>query len=99
MFGRRYGLVGRNGVGKSTLLRSIASRELRLPSHLSILHVEQEVTGDDTPAIQSVLECDTEREELLRMERELTQRSPTQEAPRCEGVRGVSRLCRWYILK
>lgn len=41
--GRRYGLVGRNGIGKSTLLRAIAYGELRVPSHLKILHVEQEV--------------------------------------------------------
>ena len=70
-FGRRYGLVGRNGAGKTTLLRLIANRELQLPSHLTVLHVEQEVVGDDTPALQSVLECDEEREKLLRREREL----------------------------
>lgn len=59
------------GVGKSTLLRSIAGRELRLPSHVTILHVEQEVVGDDTTALESVLESDEERTRLLRMEREL----------------------------
>jgi len=73
-FGRRYGLVGRNGLGKTTLLKMIASRSLRIPSHISILHVEQEVAGDETPALQSVLECDTTRESLLREERDLTAR-------------------------
>lgn len=38
---------------------------------MSILHVEQEVVGDDTPALQSVLECDTKREELLKREKEI----------------------------
>ncbi|XP_010169723.2 ATP-binding cassette sub-family F member 3 [Antrostomus carolinensis] len=71
-FGRRYGLVGRNGLGKTTLLKMIASRSLRIPLHISILHVEQEVAGDETPALQSVLECDTTRESLLREERDLT---------------------------
>jgi ATP-binding cassette subfamily F protein 3 len=42
-YGRRYGLVGKNGVGKSTLLRALARRELPIPVHISILHVEQEV--------------------------------------------------------
>jgi ATP-binding cassette subfamily F protein 3 len=42
-YGRRYGLVGKNGVGKSTLLRAIAHRELQIPSHIRVLHVEQEV--------------------------------------------------------
>lgn len=70
-FGRRYGLVGRNGLGKTTLLRMISNRQLHIPSHISILHVEQEVVGDDTPALQSVLECDTVRENLLKREREI----------------------------
>lgn len=43
-FGRRYGLVGQNGIGKSTLLRALSRRELAIPTHISILHVEQEVT-------------------------------------------------------
>jgi hypothetical protein len=37
-----------------------------------VLHVEQEVVGDDTPALESVLQCDTLREELLRREREIS---------------------------
>lgn len=31
-----------------------------------------QVVGDDTLAIDSVLQCDTEREELLKRERELS---------------------------
>lgn len=72
--GRRYGLVGRNGIGKSTLLRMISKRQLMIPSHLSVLHVEQEVVGDDTLALQSVLECDEVRQRLLREEQELIAR-------------------------
>jgi len=67
-YGRRYGMVGRNGLGKSTLLRMMSSRQLVLPGHLSILHVEQEVVGDETLALQSVLESDTVRESLLAEE-------------------------------
>ncbi|NXY91694.1 ABCF3 protein, partial [Alcedo cyanopectus] len=85
-FGRRYGLVGRNGLGKTTLLKMIASRSLRIPSHISILHVEQEVAGDETPALQSVLECDTTRESLLREERDLTAKV---NAGRGEGTEGA----------
>ena len=43
-YGHRYGLVGNNGVGKSTLLRALSRRELQIPTHISILHVEQEVS-------------------------------------------------------
>lgn len=49
--GRRYGLVGRNGLGKTTLLRMISGKQLQIPAHISILHVEQEVIGDDTTAL------------------------------------------------
>ncbi|KAF7949654.1 hypothetical protein BTUL_0007g00650 [Botrytis tulipae] len=64
-YGRRYGLVGQNGIGKSTLLRALARRELAVPTHISILHVEQEISGDDTPALQAVLDADVWRKHLL----------------------------------
>jgi len=64
-YGRRYGLVGQNGIGKSTLLRALSRRELAVPTHITILHVEQEITGDDTPALQAVLDADVWRKHLL----------------------------------
>lgn len=70
--GRRYGLVGRNGLGKTTMLRMISEKQLQIPSHISILHVEQEVVGDETLAIASVLECDEKLNELWRQEKELS---------------------------
>lgn len=42
--GRRYGLVGRNGTGKTTLLRAMAQHQIKgIPDNCQILHVEQEV--------------------------------------------------------
>lgn len=52
-FGRRYGLVGQNGIGKSTLLRALSRRELAIPTHISILHVEQEVFRVDGLSIRN----------------------------------------------
>ena len=46
----------------------MACREQCLPAGVSVLHVEQEVTGDNTLALDSVLECDTERVQLLARE-------------------------------
>jgi ATP-binding cassette subfamily F protein 3 len=43
-FGRRYGVVGKNGIGKSTLLRAMSRREIAVPQHISILYVEQEAS-------------------------------------------------------
>ncbi|KAM6481113.1 P-loop containing nucleoside triphosphate hydrolase protein [Trichoderma sp. SZMC 28011] len=73
-YGHRYGLVGNNGVGKSTLLRALSRREVAIPTHISILHVEQEITGDDTPAIQAVLDADVWRKVLIREQDELINR-------------------------
>ena len=47
------------------------SGQLKIPSHISVLHVEQEVEGDDTLALESVLQCDTERAELLAREAQI----------------------------
>lgn len=70
--GRRYGLVGPNGKGKSTLLKMIASRDLILPPRVDFLYVEQEVQADDTPAVDAVLKADKVRWGLLEEEKELT---------------------------
>lgn len=70
-FSRRYGLIGRNGIGKSTLLRNISRRELDIPTHISILHVEQEMVGDETIAIEAVISADIFRAHLLKEAAEL----------------------------
>ncbi|GAA5807282.1 hypothetical protein MFLAVUS_000639 [Mucor flavus] len=73
-FGRRYGVVGKNGIGKSTLLRAMSRREIAVPAHISLLYVEQEVVGDDTPALEVVLRADVWREHLLEKERNISRR-------------------------
>jgi len=71
-FGHRYGLIGPNGTGKSTLLRNIAQRTLKgIPKNIQILYVEQEVDGTDKTPLESVIEADEERLKLLREQQEL----------------------------
>jgi ATP-binding cassette subfamily F protein 3 len=71
-FGRHYGLVGRNGTGKTTFLRYMAMHAIEgIPKNCQILHVEQEVVGDDTSALQCVLNSDVERAHLLEEEARL----------------------------
>ncbi|KAM8778408.1 ATP-binding cassette sub-family F member 1 isoform 4-T4 [Rhynchonycteris naso] len=67
--GRRYGLVGPNGKGKTTLLKHIANRALSIPPNIDVLLCEQEVVADQTPAVQAVLRADTKRLKLLEEER------------------------------
>ncbi|XP_063393606.1 ATP-binding cassette sub-family F member 1 [Cydia fagiglandana] len=64
--GRRYGLVGPNGHGKTTLLRHLAQRAFPLPPHIDILLCEQEVTANDMSAVETILEADVKRTELLK---------------------------------
>ncbi|XP_045914295.1 ATP-binding cassette sub-family F member 1 isoform X2 [Micropterus dolomieu] len=72
--GRRYGLVGPNGKGKTTLLKHIANRALSIPPNIDVLLCEQEVVADDTPAVQAVLKADTRRLKLLEEEKRLQTR-------------------------
>ena len=69
--GRHYGLIGPNGRGKSTLLKMIASGDLKLPPRIDFLYVEQEVEADDTPAVEAVLRADKKRWDLLQEEKTL----------------------------
>ncbi|WKY03164.1 hypothetical protein Q1695_016453 [Nippostrongylus brasiliensis] len=73
-YGRRYGLVGRNGIGKTTLLKMISSGQLRIPSGISLLAVEQEVEGDDTRVVDAVLASDCRRQTMIEREHVLQAR-------------------------
>ena len=55
------------------MLRAFAARQLDgIPAATQVLHVEQEVVGDDRSALECVLACDVERGELLAEEQRLT---------------------------
>merc|ERR1719414_2630912 len=63
--GRRYGLVGPNGHGKTTLLRHIGNRALQIPPNIDVLYCEQEVGADERSALVTVLAADEVRTRLL----------------------------------
>ena len=55
--GRRYGLAGPNGKGKTTLLRMLATRQIPVPEGIDVMLVEQEVVADDRTAIEAVVQA------------------------------------------
>ncbi|CAD98339.1 ABC transporter ATpase with 2 AAA domains [Cryptosporidium parvum Iowa II] len=69
----KYGLIGRNGIGKSTLLTYIVRREIPgIPADVSIACVEQELHyRPEETVLEAVLSIDTERFELLEEEKRL----------------------------
>ena len=63
--------MGPNGMGKTTLLKHLAARKLPVSKSISMLYVEQEVVGTDTPAFEEVMRADKERWVLLDREKAL----------------------------
>lgn len=66
--GRRYGLMGRNGCGKTTFLTFIAQRSIEgaVPKKMTMLLVRQEIIGNDLSAVETVLKSDAKREGVKR---------------------------------
>lgn len=70
--GTKYGLVGRNGIGKTCLIDAISRGEIEgFPEGIHSLQVEQEIEGDDMTVLQHILNCDVERVALLKELEEL----------------------------
>ena len=69
--GARVGFVGRNGTGKTTLFKLITgeygaeSGSLKLRRNMRIGQVAQEAPGNEKTLLQTVLEADVERTQLL----------------------------------
>jgi ATP-binding cassette subfamily F protein 3 len=83
--GDRVGLTGANGTGKSSLFAAIRgeltpdSGDIELPASLKIAHVEQEVSALDRPAIEFVLDGDTELRRVTRSIEEAERRDAAME--------------------
>ncbi|KAL7572137.1 hypothetical protein ACA910_001768 [Epithemia clementina (nom. ined.)] len=70
--GHRYGLIGRNGVGKSTLLQRLANKSIPgMPHDMRVLLVQQQVDGSEESPLQVLIKADVHRIGLLREQRDL----------------------------
>lgn len=65
--GRRYGIIGLNGTGKSTILSAIANKEIPIPAGVDVFHLSREIPATNKTALEAVLEVDAE---ILQLEHE-----------------------------
>ncbi|KKY30751.1 putative atp-binding cassette sub-family f member 2 [Diaporthe ampelina] len=71
-FGRRYGLLGENGCGKSTMLKAIAAREFPIPPHVDIYLLNEGAPPTDLGALEWVVrEAENEMARLENVAEEL----------------------------
>jgi ATP-binding cassette subfamily F protein 2 len=63
-YGQRYGLVGQNGVGKTTLLNVVSARMIPIPKTIKVYSVYHPVDPSDLSALLAVMEVDEDRKEL-----------------------------------
>ncbi|PVU87881.1 hypothetical protein BB559_005851 [Furculomyces boomerangus] len=68
-FGRRYGLLGANGSGKSTFLVSLAQQDIKLPEHIDTYILNEEAEPTMLSAIEYVIKH--AKDELARIEKEV----------------------------
>ncbi|CDS05538.1 Putative ATP-binding cassette, subfamily F,FT member 2 [Lichtheimia ramosa] len=68
-FGRRYGLIGANGSGKSTFLQSLADRDIEIPKHIDTYLLNQEAEPSDMNAVEAVIHH--AKNEVARLEKQV----------------------------
>eukprot|EP00241_Pyramimonas_parkeae_P003710 CAMPEP_0114249714 /NCGR_PEP_ID=MMETSP0058-20121206/14301_1 /TAXON_ID=36894 /ORGANISM="Pyramimonas parkeae, CCMP726" /LENGTH=609 /DNA_ID=CAMNT_0001363301 /DNA_START=71 /DNA_END=1900 /DNA_ORIENTATION=- len=64
--GRRYGLLGQNGCGKTNFLCCLAEKEVPIPDHMDLYHLYEEAAPSEKNALESVV--DYIKEEIVRLE-------------------------------
>jgi len=69
--GQKYGLIGENGSGKSSLLAVLGNREVPIQDHIDIYYLSREMPASDKTALEAVMEADQERIRLEKLAEEL----------------------------
>lgn len=64
--GRRYGLIGSNGSGKSTFLKCLAHREVPIPEKIDLHYLAEEAQPSDVTAMEYLIEHAKKEEERLQ---------------------------------
>jgi ATP-binding cassette subfamily F protein 2 len=74
-YGRRYGLLGENGCGKSTILKAIDKREYPIPDHVDIYLLNEGAPPSDLGALDWVVkEAENEMDRLEKLAEEILEK-------------------------
>src|SRR5689334_20564018 len=68
VYGRKYGLLGKNGTGKSTLLRHMSDRFFDFDKSIDVFYVTQEMDFDKDKSIYQIV-ADANRKKMKLLNR------------------------------
>ncbi|KTB14968.1 ABC transporter ATP-binding protein ARB1 [Nakaseomyces glabratus] len=80
-YGRRYGLLGENGCGKSTFLKALATREYPIPDHIDVYLLDEPAAPTEYSALEYVVR--EAQNELKRVE-DLVEKIILEDGPESE---------------
>lgn len=93
-YGRRYGLLGENGCGKSTFLKAIDKREFPFPEHIDIYLLNEGAPTTEFGALEWVVrEAENELNRLEKLAEDILEKDGP-ESPLLEEIYEVSTFSR-----
>ncbi|CEP62949.1 ATP-binding cassette family ATPase ARB1 LALA0_S06e07602g [Lachancea lanzarotensis] len=85
-YGRRYGLLGENGCGKSTFLKSLATREYPIPEHIDVYLLDEPAEPSEYSALEYVV---TEAQNELKRLEDLVEKTIIEDGPESDVLEGI----------
>ena len=89
-YGRRYGLLGENGCGKSTMLKAIFAREFPVPLHVDIYLLNEGAPPSDLGALEWVVK--EAENEMIRLDK-LAEKLLEEEGPESPVLMDLYDVC------
>lgn len=94
-YGRRYGLLGENGCGKSTFLKAVDKREFPFPEHVDIYLLNEGAPKTDLGALEWVVK--EAENELARLET-LAEDILEKEGPESPVLQDIYDVCQAHAI-